>query len=612
MLRPTVCWPNSRTSAAASPKQAAKPPAIPHGALELLGFEREVAQAREEADRNDRRTRDLDLLVRLWDVRERKTTAEQRLASWEEPTPLAAWLETRATELQSLRSACSGHLERVGQLADLCNQRDGIEQSIKAAMGALGPGWDRDRVRTSDGWIGLIDEARRFRVSLGELEASRRTAAALAEDADAAPELARLPDPDGAAATVAPAATQAEPELQARLVSELRRNLAELRLLNAQQQASGRRAGASAGALWSASGVSMALAAFAIVGLSIVAALATGVSLRIACVVLAAAGCALLAVAVGARHRLLATAPKDETGARATSERVVVRVGELATALGLPETPSDSDVETAAEAVEAARALERSLEDDRRRTTAALQRHAAAHESLERASGRLEAERAGFAAWKVAHGLAPALSPEGVLESLTALQAAWKDLGALDRVDAKIDQLRGEVSLFDSRLGRLWDGFRDLGGHGKSLEADPAGALDELCASVEEVVEHRATRASLMQVVEEADAELERSFGLGHRAKRLWAELETGEVLAWTEEQAALVPARHGCPSPSRAAGASAPGRVERAARCRRLGPGGRARADTARARAGSRRRAPVLGRSRMCPAAPRKDLAPT
>ena len=120
--------------------------------VELSRLEREVAQAREEADRNDRRIRDLDLLVRLWDVLERKRTAEQRLACWKEPEPLTAWLETQATELQSLRSACSGHLERVGQLDDLYNQRRGIEQSIQAAMGSLGPTWDRDRVRTSDGW----------------------------------------------------------------------------------------------------------------------------------------------------------------------------------------------------------------------------------------------------------------------------------------------------------------------------------------------------------------------------------------------------------------------------------------------------------------------------
>ena len=513
---------------------------------ELLRLEREVAQAREEADRNDRRTRDLDLLVRLWDVLERKRTAGQSLACWEEPAPLAAWLETQASELQSLRSACSGHLERAGQLDDLHNQRCGIEQSIQAAMGSLGPAWDRDRVRTSDGWIGLMDDGRRFRLSLAEREASWRTARALAEDADTAPELAGFPGPDGAAvATFAPGTHEVDPEHQARLVSELRKNLAEQRMLIAQQQAGSRRTGARAGALWGASGASIALVAFAIVALSIVAALAPGVpAVRGACAVLAAAGCALLALAIAARRRLLVAEPAEKTGAKVANERVVARVAELATALGLPGTPSDSDVETAAEDIEAARALERSREDDRRRATAALQRCKAAHESLELASDKLEAECSAFAEWKVAHGLAPALSPDGVLESLTALQSAWKDLGALDRVDAKIDRLRAEVSEFEARLGRLSTGLRELGGHAESLEADPAGVLDELCSSLEELVERRATRTSLAQVVQDAGAELERSFGLGPHARRLRAELETGEVLAWSEEQAGLVLAR--------------------------------------------------------------------
>ena len=513
--------------------------------VELSRLEREVAQAREEADRNDRRIRDLDLLVRLWDVLERKRTAEQRLACWKEPEPLTAWLETQATELQSLRSACSGHLERVGQLDDLYNQRRGIEQSIQAAMGSLGPAWDRDRVRTSDGWIGLMDQGRRFRVALGEREASWRTARALAEDADAAPELAGLPDPDGAAAAVAPATPEVDPEQQARLVSELRKNLAEQRLLIAEQQASERRAGTSAGALGGTSGVSIALVAFAIVGLSVVAALAPGVSaVRILCAVLAAAGFVLLTVAIAAQRQLFVAAPAEETGVEAANERVVARVAELATALGLPDTPSDSDVETAAETIEAARALERSREDDRRRTTTALQRRKFAHESLALASEDLEAERAAFAAWKAAHGLTPALSPDGVLESLTALQAAWKDLGALDRVDAKIGRLRAEVFEFEARLARLSAGLRELGSGVEWLEVEPARALDELCSSLEEAVEFRATRTSLLQVVEEASAELERSLGLGPQARRLRAELETGEVLVWNEEQAGLAPAR--------------------------------------------------------------------
>jgi len=48
----------------------------------------------------------------------------------------------------------------------------------------------------------------------------------------------------------------------------------------------------------------------------------------------------------------------------------------------------------------------------------------------------------------------------------------------------------------------------------------------------------------LLQAVDEASAELERSFGLGPQALRLRAELETGEVLAWTQERAELEPAR--------------------------------------------------------------------
>jgi len=78
----------------------------------------------------------------------------------------------------------------------------------------------------------------------------------------------------------------------------------------------------------------------------------------------------------------------------------------------------------------------------------------------------------------------PALSPDGVLESLTTLQEAWKNLGALDRVDAKIDQLRAEVSQFGARLARLSTGLRERGGEAESLETDPARALDELCGSL--------------------------------------------------------------------------------------------------------------------------------
>jgi uncharacterized protein YhaN len=511
----------------------------------LSRLEDEIAQAREQCDRYDRRTRDLDLLVRLWDVLERKRAAEQRIAGWDEPEPFAAWLEGHAPELQSLRSTCSGHLAHVGQLAELYNQRAGIEQSIQAAMGSLGPAWSRDSIRTSEGWIGLADEGRGFRASLGDCEASWRMAQALAEEADASPELTGLADLASGSATICEPTPAADSESKTKLVSELRRNLAEQRRLTAEKRAGERQSGAAAGALWNTSSASIALVAFAIGGLAVVAALAPGApALRVACAVLAAAGCVLLALAIPARRRYLVTGHGQDADMEAASDRVARRVSELATTLGLPVTPSDSDVETAAESIEAERVLERSLEDDRRRRIEALRRHRAAHESLARAWEVLAAERVAFADWKVAHGLAPALSPDGVLESLAALQVAWTHLAALQRVDDKIQQLHAEVDEFEGRLGRLAADLGELGEQGESLFVDPMGTLEHLCAELADVVDQQTTRDSLLRVVEDAGAELGRSFGLGPHALRLQTELETGEVLAWNEEQAGLTPAR--------------------------------------------------------------------
>ena len=517
--------------------------AYPARHAELSRLEAEVAQARQELDRNERRTRDLDLLIRLWEVLERKRKAEQRLSSWEEPDPLTAWLETQAAELQLLRSAYSGHLAHVGQLDDLCNQRRGIEQSLRTAMGSLGPGWDHDRVRTSDGWIGLMDEGRRFRVSLGERETSWRTARALAEDADAVPELAGAPDADAAATTLACPASEADPEQQARLVSELRKNLAEQRLLLAQQQASGRSQAAPAAFLGANGGIDRARRLFH----------PRAISRR-----------SPLTRCAGTAHRLRACrrgrvrplgrgdhypakalrgSTPETTGAQSAEQRVIARVAELAGALGLPEAPSDSDLETAAEAIEAARALERARDEDRRRTTAALQRRKFAHESLALAYEDLEAGRAGFAAWKLAHGLAPTLSPDGVLESLTALQAAWKDLGALDRVDTKIEQLNAEVSHFEARLAGLKAGLANAAV--PSRRSRPTRLVASMnCAPCLQKWPRPGRRGPLFSTSSKTRVQSWSDVSDSALARRLRAELETGELLAWNEEQAGLEPAR--------------------------------------------------------------------
>ncbi len=511
---------------------------------ELLRLETEVAQAREEADRIEHRTRELDLLVRLWEALEQKRDAEQRLTAWAEPAPVATWLEDKAVELLSLRSACSGHLERVKQLADLCNQRGGIEQSIQGALGSLGPDWNRDRVRNAEGWIALSDEGRRFRSSLAELESNFRAASVVDAEACAAPELAGRPDQLGAASSAADdeIAGELDPQLKARLLGELRKNIAEQRRLSAQVSSERYEASRSLGR---STGISIALVALVVAALGIVAVVvSTAPAVRILCAALAAASFVLAALVVTARRRLFVTAPAEVTDMAAACARVTARVAELATSLGLPKAPSDSDLETAAEAIEAARSREWAIEMERRRSLEALGRLKLADESLARASDLLEAERARFGTWKAAYGLGATLSPDGVLESLTALQTAWNHLAALDRVNSRIGQLEGEVSEFRAHLAELTNAFASLGGRLDSLDTEPAAVLEELCSSLEEVREAKATRASLLRVVEDAEATLERTLGLGPAARRLRAELETGALLAWNEEQAALARAR--------------------------------------------------------------------
>jgi uncharacterized protein YhaN len=510
---------------------------------ELSRLEREMVAARDEVDRIDRRTRELDLLTRLWDVLERKRSAEQRLSDWREPAPLAAWLEEQAGEIQSLRAACSGHLERVNQLSELANQRTGIEHSIEAALGCLGPSWDRDRVRASGGFIGLTDDARRFRTSIGEVEARLRAASVLAEEAESAPELTgSLGEPDYDADRSE--AIQPSADDEARWVSELRRNLSEQRRLLAERQVAERGRPPARGTLAHSTGIVIAAVGALIALLGAVAALVSPVlATRVICGALAAAGSALFVFALVARRRPPERV-SEATDADTVYGHVVARVAELAGALGLQAVPSESDLETAAERVEAARARERVVGEERRRLLAACERSRAAHESLALVRLDYDAEQTSFAAWKAAHGLETALSPDGVLESLATLQTAFTHLGALDRVSAKIEQLRGDLDGFQARLDKLTGDYVGRGGHLESLGADPAAILEELSRLLAELGELRSTRSSLSRVIEDAANELERSLGLGEEARRLRTELESGEVLCWREEQDALLRGR--------------------------------------------------------------------
>jgi uncharacterized protein YhaN len=510
---------------------------------ELEQIESEVAAARDRCEEIARRARDLELLTELWDVLKDKKAAEERLATWPEPTPLARWLEERQGELSSLNAACSGHLERVKQLADLRNQRAGIDQHIQAALASLGPSWDRERIAAASGWIDLTDQLQGFKVSLTDLEASFLAARAVCDQADSSVELAELEgaDPDE---RMKDSANEPTAEDKAKLVSELRKNLAEQRRLAAQAVVEAHQTGARTGVA-RGTNLLVALAGAVIVALALGPVLVSNRALeRVVCGVLAVVGCAVLTwVLVVLRRRSLAAAARPGSTEQAI-ENVTRRVGELATVLGLGATPSDSDVETAADKIEEERNEQRSLEEHKRQIAAALLRSEQAHQSLERASQALEVEQSDFSIWKRAHFLADSSSPEATLKSLETLQGAWEYLNALGRVDSRISQLSIEIGEFSERVTNLARDLERLGGDSTRLKSDLAGALGELCASVADVLDMQADKSSVVRSVAEAGARIERSLGLGERAEELHAELEGGQVLAWDQEKALVASQR--------------------------------------------------------------------
>ena len=510
-----------------------------------------------------------------------------------------------------MRADCSGHLERLNQRAELCNQRAGIDQSIESALDALGRTWDRQGISAGAGWIGLTDEARQFRASLAERQARWREARALAEDAEASLELT---GPQGGAegAETSLTAAKPDPEDQARLVAELRRNLAEQRRLLAERLAA-ERDGTAPGVrlLGHRTAISMALIGLAMACLGAVAAVVTAsVTVRVLCFGLAAGGLALFLLATASRHGST-SAPATGPNLRSlTTERSHASASWQAP-WGCPTTRLSPISRRRPSRSSLPGARERVLSDERRRRSEALGRLKTAQESLERARDELECEQARFEDWKPAHGLVAAHSPDGVLESLTVLQATHKNLAALDRVDKKVREQDAVIEGFEARLTKLARRYCDLGGRLESQGSDPTRTLEELNAVLEGVLELRSVRSSLLEVLDSTGFELERSLGRGHDARRLRGELESGEVLAWSEEQEVLARARV---DSLRSLEVLLRAHQDAANELRALASSAeiaRARAAAPRTRTRARRGAQVLGLARMRPSAPRAHLAP-
>lgn len=497
---------------------------------ELAAIEEAIGAERLEADGIEERVRELDLLGRLFESAERTRKAEEALTGAATMTPADGWLLAQAPELRSLNAACSGHLERARQLDELRTQREGIEQSIRAGLTLLGPGWERDRVCGFDGWIALKDEVRGFRESLDESDARWRAATLGVERADSDPDLVlearpaeAAPSPDGA-------------EKKAKLLGELRRNIAEQRRLSAEARAAARTDHGGPGADAWLSAVAVLLVGLGVLG----AALTARPVPRAVCVLVAVAGAVLLGALSYRRRRRL---PGGESGGEAepsTLEHVTGRIAELAGTLGLGRVPSDSDIETLAERIEAMRDAERSDLDARARLASARDRQAAARDELVAATAELATVRSAFDDWKRAHGLDPRLSPDGVNETLETLQRTWNHYAALQRVDAALDRLGTELGGFELRVLELSRAYGEAGGY---LDAQPGElpvVLDELCTRLEAALELDDALRALDRLRAEGASELARGLGHGEKADRLAAELAGGDVLGWQEERECL------------------------------------------------------------------------
>jgi uncharacterized protein YhaN len=528
--------------------------AYPQREAEARRLEAQVDEARSDAAADERRARELELLLRLWNIVEQGREAELALATSSEPSPTATWLEDNAPTIRSLHGECSGYLERLARMNELTGQRESIDQSIDRALGKLGTGWDRTRLRSTSGWIALTDEAREFRDAISTSEADGRAQGVLVREASTALEL--LPPNDAPTASppiaaageiapdrYAPVDAAASPDVDQRRAQlyELRQNLGEAAKLAAERRIAAIDSGRSGrGAGPPATRLTLAVLGAVAVGLCVGAFLAAGRPVLLAlCVGLAAVAAISFIVVLSTARR--ATGPTDAAtgpGSEDALDQVSDRVRRLAVALGLPPAPSASDVDVAMMRVDEERDRVRSKRDETIRRSEALRRLEAAGAALQAADAELESQLGRFVDWKHQKGFDEGLTPEGVLESIAELGQASEYLAALRRVEDDLAARRAELDVFDRTMAELAASHPDPDLRESLSCDDPSGTLDSLSGQLDEASAQRAERERLERALAAATAEVDRSLGTGVEADRLRAELQRGEVLEWQTEYA--------------------------------------------------------------------------
>ncbi len=508
--------------------------------------------ARSDASLLRRRAAEVAALERSWPVLVARNDAlEQRRAL----PPLDAGatdLLAREPALRLLAQQGSGHAARVEQRAGLERERAEVDDALRRLVDELG----RSATLRS-----VLDAA------YGPDERSRlasliRRSAELAAKSDAAAGHVEAGEAErrarerrlGAGAKTAEPRSVAQLEEALRSLAELRQLVAERDRLAATTSANEhaeRLARLAAGApVRSLPAFVPALLALAVAGTAVYAHRSDG---AVPTAVLAATAAVLAVLAVlaarSSRHGRAGGAPGDGRGVPAAGtvdlDRIVARVADGARAAGLPAAPSSVEVEAAARRVEDALAGKRHTEQ-------------LAHD-VEEANAKLDEARrqladlvdgqAELAEEVVVLGTAFGVDCKGDAHALADAVTAVEEIRALARrrasITADVARLDGAIGQFATEVAEVARGLGGIVGRARVGES-PTAAPDVLeileiaGRRLDDLLAMEDRRRSLETTATERDAEIDRSLGSGADGKRLRAELESGDVVAWSAERVEL------------------------------------------------------------------------
>ncbi|MHB1973432.1 MAG: ATP-binding protein, partial [Acidimicrobiales bacterium] len=226
-------------------------------------------------------------------------------------------------------------------------------------------------------------------------------------------------------------------------------------------------------------------------------------------------------------------------------DRIVVRVADGARAAGLPAAPSSVEVEAAARRVEGALTGKRHTEQlahDVEEASTMLD------EARRQLAGLLDGQ-AELAKEVAVLGTAFGVDCDGDAHALADAVNAVEEIRALARRRASIT---ASMAPLDDAIGQyateVAEVARELGGTagrsrvegGPTAPPDVLEMLDIAGRRLDDLLTIEDRRRSLEATAAERDTEIDRSLGSGADGERLRAELESGDVVAWSAERVEL------------------------------------------------------------------------